>query len=177
MVLRISGAALAAPFAVLLAASFAFAGSPAQPPSFDEASGRSRELLRILVRGVDECFNPDNRSTNEKVKSELLALDARIARDQEDWADGNRSALRRDAEELGRELASFGAHASIFCGTRRRCLEIGFEANDDRARDGTFRYPRCRSVGGNLRANPQFRALTELLDRALPALHRLLRGD
>jgi hypothetical protein len=160
-------------FAAVVSLGILATPAPAATPA--EAAlhaARSAALAAGLAKSVDDCFNPRMTSANAKVRDQLLAHAEAFRRYQHDAEEGATERLRADARELAATIASFDEPAPfparLSCSRNRDCLGLGFEGND--------RYPRCLPVNGDKHANPQYRALIELLDVELPALAAALRA-
>ncbi len=129
-------------------------------------------LLEYLTQSVDQCFNPAHADANKKTKQEFTGLADQVSATLVDIQKQDTARIAQDLQFLQSALKSFndspGFPASLYCSTRRECLEDGFSANPA--------YANCLPVKGNVHLNPQFLAFENLLDHAFPELLSDLRS-
>lgn len=137
---------------------------------FCSSASHAQELLQVLEKGVDQCFNQNQAKARQTTRDRLAALDEKIHAATSDWAGRDKQKVTSDAAALANELHQFDASpgfpADIYCKTNRKCLEAGFEGNK--------RYPHCLPVGNDIHQNAQYLSLEELLNSTLPKLVALL---
>jgi hypothetical protein len=139
---------------------------------FCSSASHARDLLQVLEKGVDQCFNQNQAKARQTTQSRLVSLDEKIHAATSDWAGKDKKKVAGDAAILTNELHQFDASpgfpADIYCKTNRKCLEAGFEGNK--------RYPHCLPVGNDIHQNVQYLSLEELLNSTLPKLVALLKS-
>lgn len=151
-------------------------GAPAfaaETATFNDQAEKTAELLDILIKGVDECFNPSHQDANKATKDELISLRARLETYADAFEEGSSAEKQKALSSIARDRAKFDERspfpASLACSTKRACLEMGFEGMD--------KYPKCRTVRGNKHGNRQYLAFVALMDEAFPALLKSGRAD
>lgn len=130
---------------------------------------RANQLLQILEKGVEQCYNKNQKRAIQETQIRLTNIENEIRAAAIDWT-SNKKKIVDDAATLANELSSLdkspGFPADLYCGTNRKCLEIGFEGNK--------RYPNCLPVGDNIHGNVQYLSLEDFFNTALPKLAALL---
>lgn len=131
----------------------------------------ANQLLHTLYVGVNQCFNPNQSEAIQQTKKQISELTIDVQKAAQDWATGDRQKIAMDARNLSVVLKSFdespGLPASLYCSTKRKCLELGFEGN--------AKYSNCLPVNGDIHRNIQYRSFEKLLDQTLPALIAMLQ--
>jgi hypothetical protein len=158
---------------VLFLSFFAGASFAADAPATAVATAHYvSDLLVYLSQSVDQCFNPSHPQGNAQAKQLFSELAIKASSAAVDIQKQDRPRMTQDLAILQNDLQSFsrspGFPASLYCATRRACLEVGFSASAS--------YAGCLPVKGDYHGNPQFLAFEHLLDQAFPQLLNDLRG-
>ena len=134
-------------------------------------SDYTEQIISVLVKGVDQCFNPSHASDNQQAKSDFQALGVRIQGYTADGESGDPARIQSAITGLQSDLASFAKQTSfptsVYCKTQRECLEKGFEGNS--------KYPQCLPVNGDNHKNVQYMSFEYLVDGSLPSLVSILK--
>jgi hypothetical protein len=157
---------IAAALSITLAicSPFVTAQTAAPDPRVDQVD-RVISLIKALVKGMDQCFNPSHTKGNTAAKNRLITLEKTALSAKSSLTSGDAPKLAQTAAELEAQWEAFSEKAPIaarlYCDTQRRCMELGFEGHPN--------YPHCQPVNGNKHGNIQYIQFQQLL-RALPQL-------